>query len=217
MPCYLMRQLREGNVMELGILCTLLKVTVGYSFADYSPAASLNITQLEGRAGSRMLKIETMAFGIVEEMNQIASKRIRHVLQTARFGVSMLIHIAQVQSRILFENTKKSPKEVKLVGNLYDLCQVVMSILLDFLFDCDGQDVKDGEVEGSIVKYAKNLPTLDELHMKYSVDAISTWMLCRPLVRSANRIVNPGTESSGHQLQEELKPFAFSDDFHKKY
>ena len=121
--------------MELGILRTLLKVTGGYSFADYSPAASLNVTQLQGRAGSRMIKIETMSFGIVEDVNKKAADSLRNVLQTAGFGVSMLIHIAQVRSRILFETARNSPKEVKLVGNLYDKCQVVMSILLDFLID----------------------------------------------------------------------------------
>ena len=62
---YLMRRLRTGHVMELGILGSLLKVAGGYGFADYSPAASLSSTQLEGRAGSFTLKRETMSFGIV--------------------------------------------------------------------------------------------------------------------------------------------------------
>ena len=202
--------------MELGILRTLLKVTGGYSFADYSPAASLNATQLQGRAGSRVLKIETMSFGIVEETNKRASEGFRHVLQTAGFGVSMLIHIAQVRSRILFESSKNSPKEVKLVGNLYDKCQVVMSILLEFLLDWRGlPEIKDGQVEDSILKYADSLPTIEQLHTKYGVDTVSTWMLCRPLVRSASKLTQSGG-ADGASL-ETLKRFAFSDSFREAY
>ena len=92
--------------MELGMLRTLLKIPGGYSFADYSPASSLNISQLEGRAGSLTLKRETMSFGIVEDMDHEASSKIRDVFQSDGLGVSMLILISQVRSSIFFESTK---------------------------------------------------------------------------------------------------------------
>jgi THO complex subunit 2 len=181
---YLMRTLREGNVMELGILASLLKVAGGYGFADYSPAASLSATQLEGRAGSLTLKRETMAFGIVEDMDLRATNAIKQALQSDGIGVSMLILIAQARSRIIFESSKGTPKPVKLVGNLYDSCQVVISILLEFLTteEVQGEENESGKAIG---EYAKQLPPLDDLHFKYGLDVESSWMLCRPLLRAA--------------------------------
>ena len=199
--------------MELGILRTLLKVPGGYSFADYSPAASLSATQLEGRAGSITLKRETMSFGIVEETNPISCERIKHVLQTDGFGVSMLILVGQVRSRILFESTSGAPKPVKLVGNLYDSCQVVSSILLEFLTDDSNTD-NGSSTSSSILKYAENLPTLESLNTKYGFDAESTWMLCRPLVRST--MGNSEMELDG-KGGERLKLFTLTEEFRKSY
>lgn len=216
MLCYLMRRLREGNVMELGILRTLLKVPGGYSFADYSPAASLSVTQLEGRAGSITLKRETISFGIVEKTNRVASERIRHVLQTDGFGVSMLILIAQVRSRILFESTRGAPKEVKLIGNLYDSCQVVMSILLEFLTDDEDAEKSKLGINSSILKYADNLPSLEALHMKFGFDVMSTWALCRPLVQAATGDFDAENSTDG-TVQESLKRFTLTEDFRKLY
>jgi THO complex subunit 2 len=212
-----MRRLREGNVMELGILRTLLKVPGDYGFADYSPAASLSATQLEGRAGSLVLKRETMSFGIVEETNARASERIRHVLQTDGFGVSMLILIAQVRSRILFESTRGASKPVKLVGNLYDTCQVVMSILLAFLTDDHDPENGHDKISSSIEKYAQNLPFVEELNKEFGFDVESTWMLCRPLVRSATHIVNPEDGMKDGKLSERLKRFSLTEELRKSY
>jgi THO complex subunit 2 len=196
---YLMRRLREGQVMELGILGSLLKVAGGYSFVDYSPAASLSSAQLEGRAGSFTLKLETMSFGIVEEMNLRATDKIKRVLQNDGFGVSMLILIAQVRSRLLFEHSNGAAKPVKLVGNLYDTCQVVMSILLEFLTTEEPREGND-ETGQIIEEYAKQLPTLDDLHFKYGIDVESAWMLSRPLARNAVKRAEskelPGTMKS---------------------
>jgi THO complex subunit 2 len=171
--------------MELGILGSLLKIAGGYGFADYSPAASLSSTQLEGRAGSFTLKRETMSFGIVEVVNPHTTEIIKRVLQKDGFGVSMLILIAQARSRLIFQSSKGASKAVKLVGNLYDACQVVISILLEFLTTEEPQE-KENEMESStaIEEYAKRLPALDDLHFKFGLDIESSWMLARPLIRS---------------------------------
>lgn len=178
-----MRRLRKGHVMELGILGSLLKVAGGYGFVDYSPAASLSSTQLEGRAGSFTLKRETMSFGIVEVVNAHTTEIIKHVLQKDGFGVSMLILIAQARSRLIFQSSKGASKAVKLVGNLYDACQVVISILLEFLTTEEPQE-KENESSSAIEEYAKRLPALDDLHFKFGLDVESSWMLARPLIRS---------------------------------
>jgi THO complex subunit 2 len=220
MLCYLMRRLKDGNVMELGILRTMLKGPGGYGFADFSPAASLSVTQLEGRAGSITLKRETMSFGIVEEVNRRASERIREVLQTDGFGVSMLILIAQVRSRIVFESSKGQKKPVKLIGNLYDSCQVVMSILLEFLTDAVDEKREKGDIVecSAIARYAEFLPTLGELDSRYSFDAVSAWTLCRPLVRAANKVVaNQEKAKPTGGFQKRLSCFALTEDSRKSY
>jgi THO complex subunit 2 len=221
MLCYLMRRLKDGNVMELGILRTMLKGPGGYGFADFSPAASLSVTQLEGRAGSITLKRETMSFGIVEEVNHRASERIREVLQTDGFGVSMLILIAQVRSRIVFESSSKGQKKpVKLIGNLYDSCQVVMSILLEFLTDAVDEKGGNGDIveSSAIARYAEFLPTLEELDSRYGFDAVSAWTLCRPLVRAANKAVAKQKQAKPTGgFQRRLSCFALTEDSRKSY
>jgi THO complex subunit 2 len=208
-----MRRLRDGNVMELGILRTLLKVPGGYSFADYSPAASLSSSQLEGLAGSITLKRETISFGIVEEVNHRAADIMRNALHADGFGVSMLILISQVRSRILFNSAQDSPKDVKLVGNLYDSCQVVMSILLEFLtgYEEGEEEGNDGKICTSILKYAAYLPTLAELQTKFGFDIASMWMLCRPLIRAAAQV------GDDDEVCDELQPFCLSESFRNSY
>ena len=184
---YLMNRLKDGHVMELGVLRTLLKTSAGWSFADYAPAASLSAQQLMGLSGSNALKRETMSFGIVDDINARASKEIRRVLQSDNMGICLLILLAQVRNHILFGKTSKTagrPKPVKLVAFLLDSCQVTMSILLDFLSISESENA----IEGSpIHSYAQSLPTLQELHRKYGLDAATSWMFCRPLIRVVSK------------------------------
>lgn len=178
-------------MLELGVLKTLIKTAGGYSFADYSPAASLSISQLEGRAGSLLLKRETFAFGIVENFDFRASERVKSVLQGNDFGVTMLILLAQTRLRLLFDAGGTKKKHVKLVANLLDTCQVVMYILLEFITDSTMSNIAKNIGETSkaptlaaIETYAASLPPLDQLFDIYKLDAVSAWMLCRPIFRA---------------------------------
>jgi THO complex subunit 2 len=185
---YLIGRLKDGHVDELGILRTLLKTAGGYSFADYSPVASLAATQLEGRAGSQLLKRETFAFGVVNQTNRRASRIVRSVLQGDNVGIMLLILLAQVRAKVIFDSTGKSPKPVKLIGNLYDSCQVVMTMLLEFLTDQTDEALENGQPVCSSISvklYAESLPSLGDLYGKYALDAESAWMLCRPISRTA--------------------------------
>ena len=210
---YLMERLKDGNVMELGMLRTLLKVAGGYSFADYSPAASLNETQLDGRSGSVTLKRETMSFGIVEKTNPLAIDHVRSVLQTDGLGVSLLILIAQARDRIIFDSGKGTFKEVKLVGNLYDTCQVVMAILLEFLTDGVKNDDKDvdGKRNSDISLYSRFLPSFQDLQRKYGLDMATAWLLCRPCIKAALEIEPEDLEKSS------LARFELSEDIRQSY
>jgi len=185
---YLMHQLKEGRVMELGVLQTLLKTSAGWAFQDYSPAASLSAAQLEGRAGSTMLKRETMSFGVVEDIDWRASNEVRRALQQDNMGVSLLILLAQVRHQIVFASASPSQRRpVKLVANLVDKCVSCMSILLDFLTDPAADTISDEQSRRTktIGVYARSLPSMEALFSTYRVDVASTWMLCRPLIRAA--------------------------------
>lgn len=219
--CYVMRRLRCGHVTELGVLKSLLKITGGWSFADYSPTASLSTTQLEGGAGTTLLRRQTMAFNVVEGFDLRSSCHLRSVLQNDDLGVSLLILLAQVRSRIVFDSKRGDKKPVKLIGSLFDTTQLVMSMLLDFLTKSSeevaqtnaanhkksGQKTSSGQEKHSeeLLKYASSLPKLPELVEIYGIDMATAWMLCRPLVRTANEIENRNGDN------DPVKAFQISD------
>jgi THO complex subunit 2 len=142
--------------------------------------------QLEGRAGSQLLKRETFAFGVVERFNPRAASRLRSVLQSDNMGITILILLAQIRGKIVFGSSGKRPKPVKLIGNLYDTCQVVMEMLLEFLTD-NTEESQNAEDEGRspVQVYAENLPSLGELLEKFGLNGESAWILCRPICRAA--------------------------------
>jgi hypothetical protein len=188
---YLMNRLTDGHVMELGVLRTLLKTAGGWAFADYSPVASLSGPQLEGRAGSTLLKRETMSFGVFESFSERASRSIRSVLHKDDIGVRMLILLAQVRHRVVLEPANGPTKPVKLLGNLFDMCQVTMSLLLDFLTNVEDLDQAEASDDASTALslnlFAKSMPTLTDLQRKFGLDVASIWMLSRPILRVAMR------------------------------
>jgi THO complex subunit 2 len=210
---YLMRQLKNGHVMELGVLRTLLKVAGGFDFADYSPTESLSENQLSGRAGSLTLQRETMSFGIKEETNPRATKTIRTLLQTDGRGVALLVLIAQARDRILFDAKRGSSKNIKLAGNLYDSCQVVMAILLNFLVsdDVDTEIVLETKQRAASL-YSESLPSLQALHASFGLDFETAWFLCRPAARigSSGDNIEKSTNSTKYDLTSDVCE-AFSD------
>lgn len=204
--CYLMHRLKDGHVMEIGLLRTLLKASAGWAFADYSPAASLSSSQLEGLSGSAHLKRETMSFGVVEAGNPRASKEVRTVLQSHNIGVSLLILLAQVRHHVVFGASKEasSKRSVKLVAHLVDSCQVLVAVLLDFL--TDPSDIAVGEGTAAVEalrQYGLSLPALEKLVSAYGIDYASCWMICRPLKRAAawRRIQESEESGSGDDSQ----------------
>lgn len=226
--CYVMRRLRDGHVTELGVLGSLLKTTGGWSFEDYSPAASLSATQLVGRAGTTLLKRETMTFGVVDKFNLRSSRQLRSVLQSDDMGVSLLILLAQVRSRIVFDGKGGRPRPVKLIGSFFDTTQVVMATLLDFITKSsdlaqpyDGSQRSTGgeaKENGSsdqnelkeVLQFASSLPTLAELVKTYGIDIATAWMLCRPLVRAAETKTDGDASSA-------LRSFAMTEDTRSAY
>lgn len=205
---YLVFRLRKGEVMELGVLRTVLKTSGGWAFADYAPAASLSTAQLEGRAGSVLLKRETMSFGVFEDFSSRASAAIRKVLQTDNFGTTLLVLLAQVHCQLVFEGQGRA-KPIKLIGNLVDSCQATMAILLDFLTDSAiERSATDGSPTDAAIIVAKSMPSLLDLIEKFELDVSSIWMICRPLVRAA---------SLSNNDEAKMKEFVIQDDVRRAY
>ena len=192
---YLVRRLEQGLILELGVLRNLLKTAGGYGFADCDSTAGLSELQLDGRAGSQLLKRETSDFGVIEKSNRKASMGLRSVLQDADIGAVVLILLSQIRPRILFNTGKGSVKHIKLIGNQYDSCQMVLSVLLDFLTDSTDEMKAGGSqttinasvrsMSNAISCYASSLPELGELHQNFGIETVVSWALCRPLIRAA--------------------------------
>jgi THO complex subunit 2 len=215
---YLIGRLREGHVMELGILRNLLKVSGGYSFADYTPAAQLNKRQLEGRAGSITLQRETMSFGIVEKVNPEAIRRLRRVLQRDGIGARLLVLIAQARDRLIFDSSHGAPKDVKLLGNLYDSCQVVMFILSEFLTaheeaETDNDRATTVQISSPVEHHSKYLPSFLELTEILGFEPTISWLICRAPAKAArNSLQNVSIDGANP-----LDKFLFTESTRQSY
>jgi THO complex subunit 2 len=184
---YLTRRLHEGYTLELGILQSLVKMAGGYGFMDSESTASLSDVQLEGRCGSLALRRETSDFGIVEKINIHSSRRLRKSLQDGGRGVIFLILLSQLRAKVLFDESRGSPKQIKLIGNLYDKCHRTMNVLLAFLTDGSQDVIIDAPQKntGAIAQYGTVVPSLDELLNIYALANHDAWTLCRPLIRAS--------------------------------
>jgi THO complex subunit 2 len=204
--------------MELGVLRALLKMAGGWAFSDASQAAALAPIQLQGRAGSTLLKREIMSFGVHEDFSVEASTAIRRMLQKDHFGTTILILLAQVKHQILFEDGKGPPKPIKLIGNLVDLCQTTMAILLDFVTDSAVErSVTDGQPPEATLNLAVSMPSLLELIENFELDLCSVWMICRPLVRAASYSMD-GVETRAPSVElTKLARFRIDEDVRKAY
>jgi len=184
---YFTRRLHGGHTLELGALQSLVKMAGGYGFVDSESTASLSAMQLEGRCGSLALRRETSDFGIVEKVNLRSSRRLRASLQGDACGIIFLILLAQLRGKVLFEESRNSPKQIKLIGNLYDKCHRTLNTLLAFMSD-GSQDVKDAsssQDDGAIAVYAKAMPKVADLLNTFSIANADAWTLCRPLIRAS--------------------------------
>lgn len=211
---YLTRRFKEGQSSELGVLRSLIKTVGGYGFVDYDSTSALSDLQLDGRCGSRLLKRETSSFGVIDDINRKASQHLRSVLQHGDLGVIILILLSQIRSRVLYSKSSETVKEhVKVIGNMYDDCEAVMCLLLEYLSD-SSDDSRAKE------KFAASMPSLSDLHENFGVDTSVAWMLCRPLVRKSMFYMDDSklaNKSSSGEPPAYLKPFTSSPEMTTSY
>lgn len=178
---YIRQRLQEGHASELGVLRSLIKTAGGYGFVDYDSTSALSELQLDGRCGSRLLKLETSSFGVIDNVNPRASWMLRTVLQGQDLGVIILILLSQIRQSVLYSKSE-SKEHIKVMGRLYDNCESVLCLLLEYVSD-SSQDPSDGP--STKEKFANSLPTLSALCDTYGIDTATAWMLTRPLFRKS--------------------------------
>ncbi|KAL7537755.1 hypothetical protein ACHAWF_005888, partial [Thalassiosira exigua] len=114
---YLAQRFREGRASELGVLRSLIKTVGGYGYADCDSTAALSDPQLDGRCGSRHLRRETSSFGVVDDINRRASRKLRAVLQGGDLGAAVLVLLARMRSTALYSKPSETVREhVKVRG-----------------------------------------------------------------------------------------------------
>jgi THO complex subunit 2 len=213
---YITQRLQEGETSELGVLRSLIKTAGGYGFVDYDSTSSLSELQLDGRCGSRLLKLETSSFGVIDNVNSRASRMLRTVLQGKDLGVIILILLSQIRQKVLYSKSE-SKEHIKVMGRLYDNCESVLCLLLEFVSD-SSDDLPQGP--NTKEKFANSLPPLDVLCDTYGLDTASAWMLIRPLFRKSMFYMDDkklvGKASSG-EPPAFLKPFSPSPEMTSSY
>lgn len=213
---YITQRLQEGETSELGVLRSLIKTAGGYGFVDYDSTSSLSELQLDGRCGSRLLKLETSSFGVIDNVNSRASRMLRTVLQGKDLGVIILILLSQIRQKVLYSKSE-SKEHIKVMGRLYDNCESVLCLLLEFVSD-SSDDLPQGP--NTKEKFANSLPPLDVLCDTYGLDTASAWMLIRPLFRKSMFYMDDkklvGKSSSG-EPPAFLKPFSPSPEMTSSY
>jgi hypothetical protein len=83
-----------------------------------------------GLTGGKNLRAEAMGGGIRESQSRVAMKTLRDTLLSSETAVPLLLLIAQIRSRILF-NT--DTPQLKLISHLFDTAQDVLMQFTDFL------------------------------------------------------------------------------------
>lgn len=83
-----------------------------------------------GLTGGKNLRAEAMGGGVRESQSRVAMKTLRDTLLSSETAVPLLLLIAQIRSRILF-NT--DTPQLKLISHLFDTAQDVLMQFTDFL------------------------------------------------------------------------------------
>ncbi|GMF14835.1 unnamed protein product [Phytophthora fragariaefolia] len=166
---YLIQRLQNWASVDLIVLSELLtKMGSCLSLEDIS------VSQLEAQAGGPHLWYEPTD---PKFQNRRAIPRLRDALIKRNLALPLCILICQMRSRIEYHEDRELP-HLKLLGRVYDTCQLTLSQLLQFL----------GGVVDPLV-YRKMLPSIATLVREYNVPAELAMSLCRPAMRSDDTVL----------------------------
>ena len=166
---YLVKRCEEGNSIELLVLKDLLHIVGGAgSLSDVSTE------QLEGLAGGRALRAEVMGGSTKEAVSRKASEMLRRALLESSTALPMILYIAQLRKKILYDNNHST---LKLISHLYDTTQDLLIQFTDYLVAVDNL-LQLRAVE-------EMMPYLDGLVYEYGLEVQVALQLVRPLIRAA--------------------------------
>ncbi|KAE9045835.1 THO complex subunit 2 [Phytophthora rubi] len=166
---YLIQRLQNWASVDLIVLSELLtKMGSCLSLEDIS------VSQLEAQAGGPHLWYEPTD---PKFQNRRAIPRLRDALIKRDLALPLCILICQMRSRIEYHEDRELP-HLKLLGRVFDTCQLTLSQLLQFF----------GGVVDPLV-YRKMLPSITTLVREYNVPAELAMALCRPAMRSDDPVL----------------------------
>lgn len=172
---YLIQRLQNWESVDLVVLSELLsKMGSCISFEDIS------LSQLEAQAGGPNLWHEAVDPKL---MNRRAIPCLRDALVKRNLALPLCLLICQMRSRIEYQES--SPlTHLKLLGRVYDTCQMTLSQLLQFL---------NGVVDPLV--YTKMLPSVSALVQDYHIQAELAMTLCRPAIRFDDPVLRKAPRS----------------------
>ena len=176
---FVLNALEEKSSVDLIFLKELVGSMSGATVLD-----DLSADQLQGRAGGQILIFES---AMTKEMEGSVDKSKRYLSQSMMqppiygsgkpLALALLILMAQQLGAIAFE---MESKELKLIGNLYDQCSIILSQLIEFLslkyYAQPGSQRSD-------FLYISMLPTLSELLNKFELRPEIAFVMARPAFR----------------------------------
>lgn len=171
---YIAQRLRQWESVDLLVLGQLLSKMGSCLLLE-----EISEGQLEARAGGRTLGLE-----IVAHSNKRSIPRLRDALVKQRLLIPFIILMGQ-QRTYIEGQTKTS--HLKLIGRLYDTCQMTWSQLYDFI---------STSIDPAIVM--ESLPSLEKLCKAYQLPFDLALSVCRPVMRACDpilRLDNPIQEN----------------------
>jgi len=181
------------TISGLGIIRSLLSITGGLE-AIGGESGSISKQQLEGRAGSLLLRRETVSFGVFDKVSSSASTTLRACLlsigeeprQHRNAGLALLLRLCQLRMQVLFDQNTTF-KDVAKVSKVLDTIQSTIILLLDFLSCPRDWDDKEG-CTLVVQTYVSSLPSFSVLvdtYQGFGINKSLAWLLCRPCIRAA--------------------------------
>eukprot|EP01035_Chromulina_nebulosa_P018828 gene18828-24607_t len=163
----LLKKLGDGESLDLLVLKDLLTIMGGCeTLLEVSPS------QLEGLAGGKILRSESMGASVKDPPSKKASRILRDELMNSGSALPLLLFIAQIRQKVLFTNESR---ELKLLSHLYDTSTDVLVQFADFLV----ANAKNIETIVCIFPPARQL--VEDIGLSLPV----MFQLVRPLLRAA--------------------------------
>lgn len=186
---YIAQRLRQWESVDLLVLGQLLSKMGSCLLLE-----EISEGQLEARAGGRTLGLEN-----VVHSNKRSIPRLRDALVKQKLLIPFIILMGQQRTYI---EGRTETSHLKLIGRLYDTCQMTWSQLYDFI---------SSSIDPAIVM--ESLPSLERLCKAYHLPFDLALSVCRPVMRACDpilRLDNPLQETEkwnpyGESLLGEIK------------